>query len=148
MTVNIIRETVAKTGERVKLNRIVEAVLAELNNPDIKPRDIHEALNARDPNRQQKMASEVAQQVRRLKTHARLIVQVEDAEVGIFAPSRERPIAPAEIRKLQKRLTELRNSAYRTGLRPERLERAIATLNELQDQLAHHFRNTKQPNVV
>ncbi|KKM21755.1 hypothetical protein LCGC14_1632250, partial [marine sediment metagenome] len=148
LTVNTIREAVARTGEKVELGRIVDEVLAELNNPEIRPRDIHEALNARDPKRKRQQAGEAAQQVRRLKTHARLITQVEDAEVGLFDPSRKRPIAPAEIRRLQKRLTDLRNSAYRAGLRPERLERAIATLNELQDQLTNHFRNIKRRQPV
>ncbi|KKN37996.1 hypothetical protein LCGC14_0757610, partial [marine sediment metagenome] len=148
LAVNHIREAVARTGERVALNRIVETVLAELNNPEIQARDIHEALNARDPKRQQRQQSEVTRQIRRLKSHARLLTQVEDAEAGIFAPGRTQPARPAEIRALQKRLTELRNSAYRSGLRPERLERAIATINELQDQLANHFRNIKQRKVV
>ncbi len=148
LAANHIRAAVTRTGERVELNRIVDEVLAELNNPEIRPRDIHEALNARDPKRQQRQQSEVTRQIRRLKSHARLLTQVEDAEAGIFAPGRSQPARPAEIRALQKRLTELRNSAYRAGLRPERLERAIATLNELQDQLTNHFRNIKRRQPV
>lgn len=148
LAINHIREQAATTGEKITLDRIVKDVLAELNNPEIQARDVYEALNARDPKRQRQRRDEVTRQVRQLKSQAQLLVEIEDAEAGIFDPQRRRAEQSVEVRALQKRLTDLRNHAYRAGLDAERLERSVATINELQDQLANHYRNLKRRREV
>jgi uncharacterized small protein (DUF1192 family) len=123
LAVNRIRATAQTAGERVTLDRVVGEVLADLNNPAITARDIHGALNARDPRRVARQKTEATRQVAELKKQARLLVQIDAAE---------------RVRELRKHLTELRNSAYGSGMEAARLERVVAQINDLQDQLAPH----------
>jgi len=145
LAVNHIRAAAATTGEKITLDRIVKDVLAELNNPEITARDIHEALNARDPKRARRQRSEVERQVRELKTQAKLLTQIEEAEQGIFKPGRQRGAPSAIVARLRKQLAKLKMQAYNTGVHPGRLERALATIKDLQDQLAGQYRNLRRP---
>jgi len=79
-----------------------------------------------------------------LKKKHELQIKVEKAERGVFDKKRTVNPAPPEIRALQRRLTELRKEAYRENIEAPKIDRAIKTINELQDQLANHYRLRKK----
>lgn len=147
LATNHIRVKAAVRGGKVTLDEVVQDVLRELNNPDITPRDIYEALNARDPKLVGRQRGVVAKQVQELKTQARLLTQIEDAEKGIFDPSRPQARRSSEVEKLQTTLRKLRYAAYNSGMDSRRIERAVAQINDLQDQLANHHRALRRGQV-
>ena len=100
LAVNTIRRTVLQAGEKVALSNIVDSVLRDLNNPSITVRDVHEALNARNPRAVARARTEVQKQVSELRSQARILTKIEDAEQGIFAPARPRPPRSRERRGL------------------------------------------------
>lgn len=70
--------------------------------------------------------------------------KIKDAEKGVFEPTKKRLPIPAEIRELQRQLTKLRTEAYRSQMETTQLEKAIQTINELQDHLDNHTRSLKK----
>ena len=141
LAVNTIRARVLQTGEKVALSNIVDSVLRDLNNPSITVRDVHEALNARNPRAKARARSEVQKQVVELKSQARILTKIDDAEQGVFPPAGARPPRSRKIKALQKQLTKLRNAAYSTGRDSRSIERAVKTITDLQNQLTN-FRRT------
>lgn len=140
LAVNYIREGA------LTLDQVVKQVKRDI--PQLTERDVYRGLNTRDPHWQRVARSEATKRITLLKRQANLIEQIKNAEEGIFAPSKARPTTPPEIRGLQKRLTELRASAYRSGMAGPKLERALRTINELQDQLANQYRAIKKRRPV
>ena len=113
--------------------------------PELTDSDIYEALATRDPRRQAKARTEAAKRVFELKRQASLLNQIEKAEIGIFNPPKNgKSPTPTAIKALQKRLRELRVQAYKSGMHPDQLARAVQRINELQDQLANHFRTVRK----
>lgn len=137
--VSYIREGV-KTLEAV-VKRVRETV------PDVSAEDVHIALNSKKPGAVKKARTEATKRVVQIKRQAKLLENIEKAERGIFDKPKARPTTTPEIKALQKQLRELRNEAWRSSVPTERLERAINTLSELQDQLANYHRalRKKQP---
>lgn len=79
----------------------------------------------------------------------RLEALVREAESGRFPkqPKREAKtprVVPARIRELRKKLTDLRNAAYRSGTHPDLLENAVRRINEIQDQLDSGWRKVRK----
>jgi hypothetical protein len=74
------------------------------------------------------------------------LLDIEKAEKGVFdkPTGRSRTQQLAIIKDLQKRLKDLRREAYGSTLPAVRLERALRTINELQDQLANQHRSIKK----
>ncbi len=144
---NHIELAVARGAQNIELSQIVDGVLRDLNNPQITARDIYEAMNARAPKAISEQRRAVQATVARLKTQARLLTRLEDAENGLFQPGRKRPPTAPEIQRLRDRLSELRRAAYQSGFEARRIERAIQTINDLSDKLANHARavRRKQP---
>ncbi|MFH1740226.1 MAG: hypothetical protein ABIH23_14555, partial [bacterium] len=144
LAVNYIKEGA------VNLNEVVQKVLADL--PDLTEQDVWRALNARNPRLQKRARSVAVRRVNELKTQARLLVDLEKAETGVFEA---RPGIPknksAEIRGLQKQLRELRNAAYKAGnteMQSGLLERTINKINEVQDQLENYYRAIKKKQTI
>ncbi len=126
----------------VSLDAVVQKVLADL--PQLTKRDVYQSLITKDPRVQHKARMETLRRIKALKQQAKLILDVEKAEKGVFDPRTPRQSAPAYIKILQRRLRDLRAQAYKTGLEPARLEKAVKTINELQDQLANQYRSVKK----
>lgn len=131
----------------ITLRDVVGKVLKDL--PELTERDVYQSLIAKDPKVQARAKNGVTQQVSQLKTQARLLLEIEKAERGIFTATKKHPVLQSvEIRSLQRKLRDLRTEAYRNkNIKPSNLERAITTINELQDMLASHRRaiRKKQP---
>jgi hypothetical protein len=147
LAVNYIRRT-ALSGGKAELGQVVDAVLKDLNNPTLKARDVYEALNARSPRAVAALRSEATQQVAELKTQARLLTQIDDAEKGIFAESRSRSPSSTEVQRLRTTLRDLRTSAYRSGADARQLDATVKRINDLQDQLANHYRSIKEKRPI
>jgi len=132
----------------VSLDAVVRSVRADV--PDLTARNVYEALLARNPDHQRRGHQDVVRRIGQMKTQARLLLEIEQAEKGIFdrpAGKKREPSAPA-IQALQKQLRDLRTQAYKSSMETSRLERAIRTINELQDQLTNQYRNIKKGQKV
>ena len=136
LAVNYIREGATT------LDAVVKKVLTDV--PDLTATDVYKSLANKEGRRQAKARSEVTKRIQQMKRQADLLVKVENAEKGVFEPTKERPPAPAEIRELQRQLRDLRTEAYRSQIETAKLEKAIQTINELQDHLANHSRALKK----
>jgi hypothetical protein len=129
-----------KQGART-LEEVVRLVRADV--PDLTPRDIYRALISKDPALQAKAKATASKQIAQIKRQAKLLVDIENAERGIFEPGKKKPAQRPEIRRLQRKLRDLRAEAYKSNLDNRRLEKSIRTINELQDQLENHYRRIK-----
>ena len=115
--------------------------------PDITDQEVYRAINAKDPKRQAKAKTETQAKIADLKTQARLLDQIKQAENGVLSTAKPKGkgTTSAEVKMLRDRLTELRSLAYKTIERADPLEKAIKAINELQDNLANHTRALKKP---
>jgi len=136
LAVNYIREGTAS------LEGVVKQVMADM--PGLTERDVWQALNARDPKRIQKARSETQKKIAEIKKQAELLDKIDKAEKGIFEKPAQKAPLPPEIKVLQKQLRQLRAQAYKTAKTDVQLQRAIKTLNELQDQVDNHYRNVRK----
>jgi hypothetical protein len=140
LAVNYIR------GGASNLKEVVKMVQSDV--PDLKPRDIYQSLISKEPLRQTKAKSEATKNIAELKTQARLLLEIEKVEKGIFEAPRLKPANHEKIRLLQEKLNQLRSWAYRSGQDPRRLEKAVWTINQLQDQLHNQYKTVKKGKVV
>lgn len=107
LAVNYIKEG-AKT-----LEDVVVKVTSDV--PDLKPRDVHQALNARDPKFQAKAKTEAQKRIAGLKTQARLTEELTLIGEGIWGTPKKRPSQAIAIQKLQKRISDLRRQRDLVG---------------------------------
>jgi len=140
LAVNYIKEGV------VTLDGVVKKVMTDI--PGLTERDVYRSLISKNPRLQKKARRAAAKQINQLKTQARLLLDIEKAEKGVFEPPAKKPPAPQQIKDLQKKLKDLRSEAYRSVLEPGKLERAIQKINELQDQLENHYRTVRKKRPV
>lgn len=136
LAINRIRTAAVERGEKLTLQTVVDEVLADLNNADVTAGDVHEALAARSPEATKKAESLANRHLRELKAQATLLAKIADAEQGLVAPRRTRGRRSEEVENLQKQLTALRTRAYNTVQDGQKLESALRTIDELQDELA------------
>ncbi|MCK5601808.1 hypothetical protein KAR91_08070, partial [Candidatus Pacearchaeota archaeon] len=134
------QDELARLNERLRTGelKVSKKLLPKKISPELKRAQI-ELKKAR---------TDVSKRVAQLKTRNRLLLEIENAEKGIFKKRIERPVQPFEIRRLQRTLTKLRSEAYRSGLDATRLEKAIQKINDLQDQLANQFRPVRKRKLV
>lgn len=116
--------------------------------PVLTERDVYKSIIAKDPKRQAKARTETTKRIADLKTQADLLLKIEKAEEGVFDLPKGKTPRVAEVRVLQKRLTDLRSQAYRSGMHPARMERAFKTIDELQNQLANYYRPIRQKRTI
>lgn len=128
------------------LDAVVKKVLIDV--PDLTATDVYKSLANREGRRQSKAQSDVTKRIQQLKRQADLLVGVDNAAKGVFEPTKTRPPIPAEIRELQRQLTKLRTEAYRSQTESAKLEKAIQTINELQDRLDNRYRAVKKQKIV
>ena len=136
LAVNYIREGT------LTLSDVVRKVREDV--PALTERDVYQSLIAKDPKKQAKARTETTKRIADLKTQANLLLKIEKAEQGIFDKAKGKMPRPEEIRFLQSKLRDLRAQAYKSGVHPARLERSLKTINELQDQLANHYRAVRK----
>jgi hypothetical protein len=111
--------------------------------PDITDQDVIRALAAKGPAAQSKARSEVQRRTREVKREARMLDEIDQLEKGVFEPPAKRVPPPDHIKALQKKLAELRKQVYKSGRDSAAMERAIAQINSLTDQLANGRRAAK-----
>lgn len=140
LAITYIREGVTNLAE------VVRRVKSDL--PQLKDRDVYQALIEKDPKIQRKARTDTQKRIAQLKTQSKLMVEIDNAGKGIFAPRKGRPQQAPEIKSLQKKLTQLRSEAYKSGIDATRLEKALQTINELQDQLRNQYRAVKSRETV
>lgn len=137
LAVNYIR------GGASTLSGVVKKVRADV--PELTEQDVYQSLITKDPKIQRKARTDAQRLIANLKAQAELLLKIEKAEKGVFdLPKKQAPQSSA-VRVLQIRLRNLRGQAYRSGAHPEQLEKAIKTINEIQDQIANFYRPLRRP---
>ena len=104
-----------KTGAN-SLDEVVRLVLNDV--PALAERDVHKALLAKDPNRLKRARNDATRQIAEIKTHAKLLLDIEATE---------------NTKALRSSLTKLRGQAYKAIPDGEGLDKALRTIDELQD---------------
>jgi hypothetical protein len=140
------REMAASMEGRALLDAVVDRTRAEL--PDLSEQDVWAALNAVDPKAREK-AERAARRaterrLREIKTQARLLDAIAEAEAGTLPESRSRGEVSEEVRALQKRLLTLKLSLTRTETDGKRLGRIISQIEEAQAMLDEGWRKVKE----
>ncbi len=137
LAINRIRIAAEERGERMTLDAVVKDVLADLNNEEVTARDIHAALDGRSPKATKKAESMAKEHVREIRAQAALMVKIDETERGITAPKKTRGQQSTEVKRLQRQLTALRNNVYQSVREAAKIERAVSTINQLQDHAAN-----------
>lgn len=140
LAVNYIKEGV------ITLSEVVSKVRKDV--PGLTERDIYQAIISKDPRRQTRARSAVTRRIADLKTQADLLLKIEKAEKGVFDLPKGKSPRTGDIRLLQMRLRDLRSQAYKSGMHPNQLERAVSTINSLQDQLVNQYRAIRQKRAI
>lgn len=107
LAVNYIKE-----GART-LEDVVAKVISDV--PDLKPRDVHQALNARNPKLQAKARTAVQKRIAGLKTQAKLTEELALIGEGIWGTPKKRPLQSVAIQKFQKRISDLKRQRDLVG---------------------------------
>jgi len=135
LAINYIREGA------LTLQEVAEKVLKDL--PELSPRTVYDALNARDPEIQAKAKDDTEKLIRQLKTEARLIAEIEDAEKGVFKPVKK-PVTSIAIKSLMAKLRRLKALAYKTERDGVRLAKILRQISEVEDMIDTQFRVIKK----
>ena len=120
------------------LAELVEQLQADMPNLNLTDQDVYQALLMRNPKLRARARTSAEAKVAQFRSIARMLTEIDNLARGI-APSGGRRRGAVgitgEIRTLRKKLTEARNKFYAPDIASEKLERAIATVNQLQDDL-------------
>jgi hypothetical protein len=129
-------------GTLVELAEQLRADMPDLNLTDY---DVWQALIARNPKLQARLKTEAEKNVGRFQSMSRMLIEIEDMANGIAAekPTRVSNVTQ-EMKVLRKELTKAREEFYKSEIDRAKLERAIATVNHLQDLLDTGKRRIKK----
>jgi|GEM_PF-4231365 len=114
---------------------VVESLRKDFPDFDLTDIDVARAIITQDPKRKKIAENDAKKNVRHLKTISSLLVKIDNAQKGILPEAKKRTPTSKEIKDLQKLYTELRKEILRPGLEVAKKERAIDTINRLQDLL-------------
>ncbi len=136
LAVNYIKEGA------ITLKDVVNKVRNDI--PQLSERDVYRALIEKNPRQQAKAKVGATKRIGVLRKQAKLLLDIEKAEKGIFPKKGKPQPQPKEIKDLQNTLKDLKSQAYKSGLDTKRLEKSLQTIEELKDQLANNFRSLKK----
>jgi len=127
------------------LIEVAERLRADLPDLNLTQSDVNQALIARSPKEVARAKRKNNKQVRQLVSMARMHVELEGLARGVdLAVKRKKAEVPAEVKALKKKLTEARLRFYASDIEAARKERAIETVNRLQDQLNNGLTRIKE----
>jgi len=151
----VLRKLRAEAGKTItspkkleRLNKLIDSARAQFEG---KFRNIREeTLAETDPRvlKAQKILKGITDAIKEEDRLSILKDKVRLAGEGIFEPIKKKAPVPKQIRDLQRLYAKLRREAYNSPLNGDALERAIKTINELQDQLDNNYRRIKQKKPV
>lgn len=136
LAINYIKQGVST------LDGVIRKVRSDF--PEVSVDDVVRAVNQRNPKVQAKARSEVTKRIAKIKQKAKLIDDLDKAFKGIFKAKKGRRSEGPEVAALRRAIRRLRKISRESTADPDRLERALQTLDELQDQLATGFRPFKK----
>lgn len=117
------------------LVEVAENLRSSFPDLNITDRDVWEALIASNPKLKARLRTKAEKDVSQIKSMSRMLIEIDDMSQGIGRdPAAKREIVP-EVQKLRKQLTKLRNEFYKADFDKAKLERAIDSVNRLQDLL-------------
>jgi len=114
--------------------------------PDLQKRDVMEVIANRSTGQLKKAEGDAVKILRELRTQARLILEIEEALDGILKEPKKgkRKTRSPEVKKLQKKLDELRHSVIKTTREDARLRNILKKLERVDQQIEGQFRDIKK----
>lgn len=127
------------------LIEVAERLRADLPDLNLTQSDVNQALIARSPKEIARAKRENNKRVTQLVSMARMHVELEGLANGVdLAVKRKKAIVPKEVKALRKKLTKARLRFYASDIEAAKKERAIETINRLQDQLDNGLTRLKE----
>lgn len=117
------------------LVEVMERLRADMPDLDLTQYDVNKALIQRNPKWKVQARSEAQKRKAKLLSLARMEVELEDIANEVAVKAERRESVDADVRDLRKKLGATRAEYYKSDIDAARIERAIATVNRLQDQL-------------
>ena len=127
------------------LIEVAERLRADLPDLNLTQSDVNQALIARSPREIARAKKKNNKQVKQLVSMARMHVELEGLANGVdLAVRKKKADVPAEVKALKKKLSEARLRFYASDIEAAKKERAIETVNRLQDQLENGLTRIKE----
>lgn len=123
---------------------VAERLRADLPDLNLSDMDVNKALISRSPKERARAKLEGVRRVARLTSMARMLVEIDSLSHGIGVAAKKKGPVREDTRRLQKLLERARKIFYKSKMADVKLERAIETVNRLQDQLANGLVNIKK----
>jgi len=123
------------------LQEVSDRMIADV--PALTERDVLEIMSNRSTGQLRKAQKEATRILRDLKTQARLTLEIDDAINGVFKTPKSRGKTSMAVKKLQRKLSELRMATLRTVKDDVRLQKIMNKLERVNQQLDIGFRDIK-----
>lgn len=131
------------------LVEVMERLREDMPDLDLTQHDVNKALIQRSPKWKAQAKSEANKRESRLLSLARMEAEIENMARGIATKVEKRAPVDTEVRAMQQELKKARNEFYYSDMEAAKVERAILTINTLQDQLKNGLTGYKKdPKVV
>ncbi len=131
------------------LVEVMERLQADMPDLNLTQHDVNKALIQKSPKWQAQAKSEANKRESRLLSLARMEVEIENMAQGIAKKVKKRAPVDTEIKDMQEELKKARNAFYYSDIEAAKVERAILTINRLQDQLKNGLKSyRKDPTAV
>lgn len=128
----------------------IDAIVEKIQNkvPDLSNKDIYDSIGGRIKKTKKQVVSETQQEIRELKTQAKLLGQIEDAYSGVFDKIQKKEKPSAQVSQLQSRLRELKKRATKTSRDTETLNKILMKIDIVQNQLSAGIREIKKTKKI
>lgn len=119
---------------RLNLDETVAAMQNAFPELDLTPIDVFQAIISKNPDNKSRGESAAAKHVRQIKTFARLRYNINEALEGRFPPQGTKSTNP-EVKRLQKRLNELRAEHFKEERESAQLRELLKKIDDIQNRL-------------
>lgn len=131
------------------LVEIVEKLQADMPDLNLTAQDVYRTLIQSSPKAKTRARSDANKRVTKLTSMARMLVEIDSLANGIAVKQSKREPIDTEVKRLRKELTKAREDFYYLEIEAAKVERAVETVNRLQDQLTNGLNILKKdPKVV
>ena len=126
------------------LVEVMERLQADMPDLNLTQHDVNKALIQRSPKWKAQAKSEANKRRSKLLSLARMEVEIKNMADGIAKKVKKRAPVDTEIKDMQEELKKARNEFYYSDMEAAKVERAILTINRLQDQLKNGLKSYKK----
>jgi len=115
---------------------VIEKLQADMPHLDLTEQEVYRLLVMQKPGTEKQNRSDAAKRIADIRAQARIHVELDAMSRGVAEKiARNKAVPSYELTALRKKLTEARNSYYKSDMDATKLERAIEKVNRLQDAI-------------